>query len=129
MINSNTSITAIAPAGVAKSAVNVTVTGPGGTSNVISSDVFTYGPVVTSVSPNSGSHLGGTSVTVKGAGFTEATTVSFGAAPVTSGITVNAAGTQITVKAPVHVAGAVDVTVTTPSSTTNASPLDVFTYF
>ena len=128
-VNSNTSLTATAPAGTAKSAVNLTVTGPGGTSNVTTTAVFTFGPVVTSVSPNSGSHLGGTTVNIKGAGFTGATTVSFGVNPVTSTITVNAAGTQITVSAPAHAAGAVDVTVTTPTATTNAVALDTFTYF
>ena len=107
----------------------VTVTGPGGTSNLISTDVFTYGPLVSSVAPNSGTHIGGTRVTINGAGFSGATTVSFGAVPVTSAIAVNAAGTQITVTAPAHVAGAVDVTVTTPAATTNASALDTFTYF
>ncbi len=128
-VNSNTSLTATAPAGVAKSVVNLTVTGPGGTSNVTTTAVFTYGPVVTSVSPNSGSHLGGTTVNIKGAGFTGATTVSFGVNPVTSTITVNAAGTQITVSAPAHAAGAVDVTVTTPTATTNTTASDTFTYF
>ena len=127
-VTSNTSITAIAPAGLAKSVVDVTVTGPGGTSALISSDKFTYGPVVTSVSPNTGNHLGGTTVTIKGAGFTGATAVHFGATAATSAITVNAAGTQITVSAPAHAAGAVDITVTVGATTTNTSSLDVFTY-
>ena len=127
-VNSNTSITATAPAGTAKSVVDVTVTGPGGTSNVVAADEFTYGPVVTSVQPTSGSHLGGTTVTIKGAGFSGATAVYFGGTAVTSAITVNAAGTQITVSAPAHAAGSVDITVTVGGVTTNTIASDQYTY-
>ncbi|MFZ0251530.1 MAG: IPT/TIG domain-containing protein [Acidimicrobiales bacterium] len=127
-VNSNNSITAVSPAGTATSAVNITVTGPGGTSAVTTADTFTYGPVVQSVSPTSGTHLGGTTVTIKGAGFTGTTQVSFGTTVVTSGITVNAAGTQITVTAPAHAAGAVDVTVTAGGFTSLTSTSDHFTY-
>jgi hypothetical protein len=107
---------------------NVTVTGPGGSSNTVAGDEFTYGPVVTAVSPSSGSHLGGTTVTIKGAGFTGATAVLFGGTAVTSSITVNSSGTQITVSAPPGPAGTVDVTVTVGGTTTNTSALDQFTY-
>jgi len=127
-VNSNTSITVTSPAGTATSVVDITVTGPGGTSAITTADKFTYGPVVTSVSPNTGSHLGGTTVTIKGAGFTGATSVQFGATSVTSGITVNAAGTQITVKAPAGAAGAVNVTVTAGGFTSVVSASETFTY-
>ena len=127
-VNSNTSITATSPAGTATSTVDITVTGPGGTSNTTTADHFTYGPVITSVSPNSGSHNGGTTVTIKGAGFTGATSVQFGSTSVTSGITVNATGTQITVKAPAGAAGTVDVTVTAGGFTSLASASQTFTY-
>jgi len=108
--------------------VDITVTGPGGTSAITTADKFTYGPVVTSVSPNSGSHLGGTTVTIKGAGFTGATSVQFGSTSVTSGITVNGTGTQITVKAPAGAAGAVNVTVTAGGFTSVVSASETFTY-
>jgi hypothetical protein len=124
----NNSITATAPAGTAKLVVDVTVTGPGGTSGVVTGDKFTYGPVVTAVSPSSGSHLGGTTVTVTGAGFTGATAVNFGSTAVTTGITVNATGTQLTVKAPAGSAGSVDVTVTAGGVTSNTGSADKFTY-
>ena len=127
-MNSNTSITVTSPAGTATSTVDITVTGPGGTSAITTADKFTYGPVVTIVSPNSGSHLGGTTVTIKGAGFTGTTSVQFGSVSVTSGITVNAAGTQITVKAPAEAAGTVDVTVTAGGYTSLASASETFTY-
>jgi hypothetical protein len=127
LTDTSTSITVTVPAGTAKSVVDVTVTGPGGTSPLTSADKFTYGPVVTSVSPNEGSHLGGTTVTVKGAGFTGATAVDFGATPGTS-VTVNGTGTQLTVKAPAGSAGSVDITVTAGGSTSNTGSADLFTY-
>jgi hypothetical protein len=127
-VSSNTSITATAPAGSATSIVDVTVTGPGGTSNLVAADKFTYGPVVTSVAPNSGNHVGGTSVTIKGAGFNGATAVYFGTTAVSSAITVNSAGTQITLSAPAHAAGTVDVTVVVGGVTTNTTTSDQFTY-
>jgi Putative Ig domain/IPT/TIG domain len=127
-VNSATSITATAPAGAAATVVGVTVTGPGGTSAVGSSDHYTYGPVVTLVSPNTGSHLGRTTVTIKGAGFSGATAVSFGTAAVTSGFTVNSTGTQITVAAPAGVAGTVDITVTVGGVKTTTSVVDQYTY-
>ncbi|MFG2094066.1 IPT/TIG domain-containing protein, partial [Streptomyces sp. NPDC048612] len=73
-------------------------------------------PTVTSVSPNSGSTAGGTTVTVTGTGFTGATAVRFGATPSPS-FTVNS-DTQITATSPVG-SGTVQVTVTTPSGTSN----------
>ena len=128
-VNSAGSITATAPPGTAGSVVGVTVTGPGGTSAVTSSDSFSYGPLVTSVSPHSGSHLGGTIVTLTGVGLTGATAVNFGGTAVTSGFTVNSTGTQIVVAAPPGVPGAVDVTVRVGAGTTAAGALDTYTYF
>ena len=128
-VNSASSITATAPPGTATSVVGVTVTGPGGTSTVTSSDSFSYGPLVTSVTPHSGSHLGGTTVTINGVGLTGATAVNFGATSVTAGFTVNSTGTQIVLAAPPGVAGMVNVTVRVGSVTTTAGALDSYTYF
>ncbi|HTU39175.1 MAG TPA: IPT/TIG domain-containing protein [Acidimicrobiales bacterium] len=126
-VTSNTSIVATAPAGAAKSVVDITVTGPGGSSTAVTADQFTYGPAVTSVSPASGSHLGGTLVTVKGVGFTGATAVTFGGVAGTN-VSVAAGGTQLTVNAPAEAAGTVDVQVTVGGVTTNAVATDHFTY-
>ncbi len=78
---SDTSITATsaaAPGGT----VDVTVTGPGGTSTPSSADQFTYvaAPVVAGLDPNSGPLAGGTPVDISGTGLTGAIAVTTGAA-------------------------------------------------
>jgi IPT/TIG domain len=79
MVNSDTSITAIAPA-VRTGSVNVLVINPGGKSALTSTDRFTFNarPRVAGLSPNHGSVDGGTVVIIAGANFTGATYVSFG---------------------------------------------------
>ena len=76
--------------------------------------------------PRSGGSNGGTTVAISGAGFTGATTVSFGSTPALS-FTVNSA-TSITAVSPSGTPGTVDVTVTTPSGTSPTSVNDQFTY-
>ncbi|QLH23602.1 S-layer family protein [Streptomyces sp. Rer75] len=112
---SSTQITAVAPPGSA-GPVQVTVTGPGGTSNGVT---YTYaaGPVLSGVSPGQGPVSGGTSVTLTGSGFTGATAVKFGSTPAVS-FTVGSAS-QITAVAPPGSAGPVQVTVTGPGGTSN----------
>ncbi len=120
---SATQITAVAPPG--SGTVQITVTGPGGTSNGVS-----YGyvavpvpvPVLTSVSPGQGPVGGGTTVTLTGSGLTGVTGVAFGAVPALSFTVVSA--TQITAVAPPGAAGPVQVTVTGPGGTSNG-----LTYF
>lgn len=128
-VNSANSLTATAPPGVPESVVGVTVTGPGGTSTVNANEDYTYGPLVTAVTPGSGSHLGGTTVTIKGVGLTGATAVNFGTTPVTSGLGINGTGTQITVAAPPGTAGTVNVTVTVGGTTTTTNSVARYTYF
>jgi hypothetical protein len=127
-VNSATRITAVAPANSAAT-VDITVTAPGGTSAVATADKFTYqdAPLVTSISPRVGKLAGGTVVTVGGSNFTRVSAVKFGTI-VVSRFTVNSAGTQITVTAPAHVVGTVDITVVTPGGTSAVSAGDQFTY-
>ncbi|MFE9993952.1 IPT/TIG domain-containing protein, partial [Streptomyces avermitilis] len=115
-VNSNTQITATAPAHVAGTAA-VTVTGPGGTSNSLP---FTYipVPVVIALSPSSGPATGGTSVTIIGTGFTGATAVKFGATNATSFTVLS--NNVITAVSPPG-AGTVQVTVVTPGGTSNGA--------
>ena len=84
-------------------------------------------PTVTGVSPTSGPTAGGTTVTITGTGFTDATQVDFGAVAASS-FTVNSAGTQITATSPAESAGTVHVTVTTAGGTSAKSSADQFTY-
>ena len=126
-VNSGTSITATAPPGAATSTAQVTVTGPGGTSASNPNATFTYGPVVTGLSPNEGNYLGGTQVTILGAGFSGASAVDFAQTPATA-FSVNQAGTQITATSPGGDAGAVDVEVTVGTVTTVPVAADQFTY-
>jgi hypothetical protein len=127
VVNSATSITAVAPFAAAGT-VDVTVTTTAGTSSAVSADHYTYtaaAPTVTAVSPASGSTLGGTQVTLTGTNLNGATQVSFGGTAAT-GLTVTSA-TQLTVTAPALAAGTFDVTVTTPYGTSATSSADRFT--
>ena len=121
-----TSITAYAPPGQAGT-VDITVTTPGGTSAVVSTDEYTYlGPTVSALHPASGPSGGDTKVTVTGTGLGGATQVLFGTAPGTL-VSVNATGTSLTVSSPAG-SGTVDLTVTTPGGTSPLVPSDHFSY-
>ena len=82
-------------------------------------------PAVTSISPTSGSAAGGTTVTINGSNFTNATAVAFGPNTATS-FSVNS-DTQITAISPAG-SGAVDVTVTSLAGTSATGAPDRFTY-
>jgi len=121
-----TQITATSPAG--STLVDVTVTTPIATSKTSGADEFTYGPTVTSVSPNSGPGAGLTPVTIGGTGFDNASSVLFGTTAATD-VVVSTDGTQITATIPEATgAGQVDVTVTTPAGTSPVNPDDTYTY-
>ncbi|MCK5908694.1 MAG: IPT/TIG domain-containing protein, partial [Caulobacter sp.] len=106
---------------------SVTATaGSASTSFSLTNSAAVTPPTVTGISPTSGSTAGGTSVVITGTNFTGATVVRFGATDA-SGFTVDSA-TQITATSPVGAAGAVDVTVQTPSGTSATSVADQFTY-
>jgi hypothetical protein len=92
-------------------------------------------PTVTAVTPNTGSTLGGTSVTITGSNFSGGATVTFGGVAATSSQVVSS--TQLTATTAQHAAGDVDVAVAVgtqrgtlasaftyvaPSQTPNASP-------
>ncbi|WP_260636909.1 beta strand repeat-containing protein [Streptomyces angustmyceticus] len=117
VIVSDTQITAKTPAG--SGTVQVTVTAPTGTStqNVF----FTYAPapVLTTLTPTSGPTSGGNVVTLTGTNLTGATSVKFGS---NTGVILTNTATQITVIAPAGPPSSVNVTVTTPSGTSNALP-------
>ena len=124
-VNSNTQITATAPAGTGT--IDIRVTTAGGTSAANANDQYTYvpAPIVTSTSPTAGPTGGGTTVTITGTGFTSATVVTFGGTAATSFI-VNS-NTQITATAPAGT-GTVDIRVTTVGGTSATIAADQYTY-
>jgi hypothetical protein len=127
-VNSNTQITATAPAGTG--IVDITVSNSVGTSATSAADLFTYvaPPTLTSISPTAGPTAGGTTVIITGTGFAAAPgtgAVRFGATTATYTINSN---TQITATAPAAAAGTYDVTVTTVGGTSATSAADQFTY-
>jgi 6-phosphogluconolactonase (cycloisomerase 2 family) len=125
-VNTEASITAVSPVGTGT--VDVTVTTMiGGPSPTSPADLFSYipAPTVTSVVPNSGPAVGGTSLTITGTNLAGTTSVKFGPTAASS-FTVNSE-TSITAFNPPG-AGTVDVTVTTPSGTSATSEADRLTY-
>jgi hypothetical protein len=128
-VNSDTSITAIAPAQFA-GLVDVKVVTYSGDSVTASADEFTYtaaaAPTVTGLSSGSGTTAGGATITITGTGFTGATAVNFGSVAASS-FTVDS-DTSITAIVPTQAAGTVDVTVSTYSGTSATSSADHYTY-
>ncbi|MEU1957957.1 IPT/TIG domain-containing protein [Nocardia sp. NPDC019304] len=112
-VDSDTRITAVAPAGTG--IVTVTVTAPGGTSNG-ATFIYVVEPTITAVAPASGPTSGGNNVTISGSGFTGPLTVRFGSTATT--FTIDSA-IQITAVAPGGAAGAVQITVTGSGGTSN----------
>lgn len=127
--NSPTQLTIISMPPHAAGTVDVLVTTPGeGTNTNTAADDFTYiaPPAVSGLSPTSGSTAGGNTVTITGLGFTGANAVNFGGSIVAPTV-VN--DTTITVTAPAHVAGTVDVLVVHPTNGTSANTVaDNYTY-
>jgi hypothetical protein len=107
--------------------VDVRVTSSGGVSAAVATDRFRYlaRPVLTSLTPTSGSRLGGRSVTLVGTGFVVGSVVRFGT---TAAHIVSLRTTRIVVLAPRHAAGRVAVSVTTPGGTSAAHLTARFLY-
>jgi hypothetical protein len=120
-------MTAVAP-GESAGTVDIVITTSSGPTLPTSADRFTFvGPVVTKVKPASGLTTGGNKVTIDGTGFQGATAVRFGSTSVTPAA-VNSKGKTITVTAPAHSAGVVDITVVTPAGTSSTSNADLYTF-
>ncbi|MBV9039956.1 MAG: IPT/TIG domain-containing protein, partial [Acidimicrobiia bacterium] len=114
---------------------NVVVKNPDGQSGALQSTSSSPTPfhydgtapsITTPLSPTSGSSLGGTVVTINGAGFLPNARVTFGGTSA-SGVSVNGAGTVITATTPAHPAGSAGVTVTNVGGGT-ATASSAFTY-
>jgi hypothetical protein len=112
VVNSG-SITASTPSH-ASGPVNVVVTNPDGQTGTLSNG-FTYvlpasPPVVSGITPTSGTSSGGTSISISGSGFTSGASVSLGGSAATNVVVVN--GNSITAVTGAHTPGLVDVVVT-----------------
>jgi hypothetical protein len=80
---------------------------------------------VSGIDPGDGPEAGGTVVTISGAGFTNATGVSFGGVPAAT-LSVSSDGVIVAESPPGT--GTVDITVTTPVGTSPPWAGDQFTY-
>ena len=90
---------------------NVNVNVSGGVAPGAGVNLYTYvaPPTLSSCAPNKGPDIGGTAVTITGAGFGGVTGVTFGGVAATSVVVVNA--TTITCVAPAHAFGLVNVSI------------------
>jgi hypothetical protein len=117
-VNSDTQITATAPAGAAGT-VDVTVVTAGGSSATTSADRFSYvpAPTVSGMTPGTDTASGGIPVTITGTHLAAVTAVSFGGTA--ANFTVNS-DTSLTVTTPAAAVGLVSVTVSSPGGTASA---------
>ncbi|GAA4187331.1 hypothetical protein GCM10022288_12170 [Gryllotalpicola kribbensis] len=115
-------ITLVTPAATDPGSVPVTVTAPGGTTPPFD---YTYvaAPAISGMTPDEGPVTGGTTVTLTGTGFTDATSVTVDNVAATSFTVVS--DTEITFVTPPHAAGDTQVIVTTAGGPSNP---EAFTY-
>lgn len=111
VVDSDRQITAVSPVSTVEGTVRISVTNPQDTALAPLTEPFVYtAPTVTGLSPIYGAVAGGTRVVITGT-FLHGATVKFGTTAATV-VSVNTAGTELTVTAPAHAVGVVDVTVT-----------------
>ncbi len=131
VVDSDTQITAVAPASATKATRNVLVRNPLGTSPTTTDGRYTWTapqPQVASISPETGPLAGGNEVVITGSGFTGATEVFFGGGNPATGFTVDS-DIQITAVAPASATRAIrHVLVRTPHGTSAATPGDRYTW-
>ncbi len=129
VVASDTTLTCVTPVGTAGTSVNVQVTNANGSGTLASGYAYHARPTVTSVSPGSGTSLGGTSVTITGTGFTSngagTNTVTFGGVAATSVVAVS--NTTLTCVTPAGTAGT-SVTVQVANANGSGSLASGFVY-
>ncbi len=126
VVESSTRIVATAPAGTGTQ--QVTLVHPlAGTSQFTTAANYGYsaGPLISSISPDSGPVVGGTVVTITGTGFLPGATVKFGANQATFATVVSP--TRIDVTSPAGT-GVVDVVVTVDANPSPTGPQARFSY-
>lgn len=120
--NTANQIVCTAPAG--SGVVSVSVTTANGSDSVSGAFAYIAAPVVQLCTPGSGADTGGTSVTITGQNLANASSVLFGGAAATN---VASSAGSITCTTPSHVAGTVDISVTTPGGSHTLSGGFVYT--
>ena len=103
--------------GPAASVVSVTVTNPDNESSILSNGfayILARRPAIASVTPDTGPATGGTAVTIMGAHFVAASTVTFGVVAAQGLTFINSA--QLSCTTPASSSGPVAVTVTNPDT-------------
>jgi len=85
-------------------------------------------PVITSLDRRTGPTAGGAMVTITGTALASATGVSFGATPAAAGSFGSLSATTAVALSPAHIAGTVDVTLTTAGGTSATGAADLFVY-
>jgi outer membrane protein OmpA-like peptidoglycan-associated protein len=124
-IDSSTSLVVTTPSGTSGAAVNVAATNGITTSTLTSA--FSYnGPVISSVSPATGSTAGSTAVHINGTNLSGCTGATFGGAAATS-VSYDSTNTRLNATTPAGTAGPVSVAVTCASST-GFTLANAFTY-
>ncbi|RWZ46294.1 hypothetical protein ELQ90_14650 [Labedella phragmitis] len=133
VVDSDTRITAVVPAGAVPGAVDVTVIGAGecadggedGPGTLPDGFEYVGVPVVTDLDPARGPVTGGTEVTITGSGLATTTAVSFGGVPATDIRVVS--DEEIVATSPAsEVTGPVEVLVTTAGGSVDAGDFDYF---
>jgi hypothetical protein len=126
-VESDSVLTAVAPAGSEGSTVRVTAEAPEDSSELSAATLYKYAtqPATPELTPAEGPATGGQTVTLSGLQYTGATAVSFGGTPASSFEVLS----DKTIKAVTPAgSGTVDVTVTTPGGTTPVAERDRYTY-
>lgn len=126
--NGPTQLTIISMPPASAGTVDVIVTTGVEVSANTAADNFTYiaPPAISGLSPTSGSIAGGNTVTITGTGFTGVNAVNFGGSIVAPTVLNDS---TMTVIAPAHVAGAVDLLATHPTNGTSTNTVaDNYTY-
>ncbi len=120
-IISDSQISVTVPAG-SPGSVAVSVTTAGGTASGLSYQ-YVDAPTIDSITPASGSTLGGTSVTITGTNLSSTTNVTVGGASASFGVINN---TTLAIITPAGSPGAVDIVVTTSAGSATAT--EAYTY-
>jgi hypothetical protein len=126
IVSNSTTIVATLPAHV-DGVVDLLVSNPD-QQTATAKDAFRYtsGPFITSMTPSTGTTLGGTPLNLAGCNFAAPATVSLGGANATAVTVANA--NNVSAVSPAHAAGLVDVTVSVPGPKAATLP-GGYTYF